>query len=96
MAMHEQILRKEQDPFHKPEAQKETEAEQAAAAGHRRVDAEEQRATETERTCWHCAAEVASKPLASSGASTISEWNCRMVEVNGTTWITEGDESRIR
>ena len=50
MAMHEQILRKEQDPFHKPEAAKETEAEQAAAAGHRRVDAEEQRATESERT----------------------------------------------
>lgn len=50
MAMHEQILRKEQDPFHKPEAERETEAEQAAAAGHRRVDAEEQRATESERT----------------------------------------------
>ncbi len=50
MAMHEQILRKEQDPFHKPEGQLETEAEQAAAAGHRRVDAEEQRAAQTERT----------------------------------------------
>lgn len=43
MPMHEQILRQEQDPFHKPEDQAQTEAERAAAAVHLRAQEEARR-----------------------------------------------------
>lgn len=58
MPMHEQILRKEQDPFHKPEDQKQSEAERAAAAEHRRVEEEQRRLAATQVT--------AEEPLAPS------------------------------
>ncbi len=50
MPMHEQILRKEQDPFHKPEDQKQTEAERAAAAEHQRFEEEQRRLAATQVT----------------------------------------------
>jgi hypothetical protein len=50
MPMHEQILRKEQDPFHKSEDQAETAPEHAAAASQRRVEAEERVLTAAEPT----------------------------------------------
>ena len=50
MQMHEQILRKEQDPFHKPEDQKETAQEHAAAASQRLVEAAERSVTASEPT----------------------------------------------
>lgn len=45
MPMHEQILRKEQDPFHKEEAPNRTEQEHAAAARQQRVEAAERLVT---------------------------------------------------
>jgi hypothetical protein len=50
MPMHEQLIRREQDPFHKPESEPESERESKAAETHRRLDAEEQRVAEEERT----------------------------------------------
>ena len=50
MPMHEQILRKEQDPFHKVEEQPETAAEHAAAESQRRVEATERVTTAAEPT----------------------------------------------
>lgn len=50
MPMHEQILRKEQDPFHKPEDQIQSEAERAAAAAHQRFEEEQRRLAATAAT----------------------------------------------
>jgi hypothetical protein len=50
MPMHEQILRKEQDPFHKEEGQNQTALEQAAAVRQQRVEAEERLVTAGEPT----------------------------------------------
>ena len=50
MPMHEQILRKEQDPFHKEEDQNETAQEHAVAARQQRVEAQERLTTAGEPT----------------------------------------------
>jgi hypothetical protein len=50
MAIYDQMLRKEQDPFHKPESQLESEREQAAAEAHRRAEAEQQKLSEQARS----------------------------------------------
>ena len=50
MPMHEQILRKEQDPFHKVEEQNDSEQTHAAAVSRQRVEAQERLTTAGEPT----------------------------------------------
>ena len=47
-------------------------------------------------TCWHCAADGASRPLASSGLMSTSVPLGRIVRVSGTTWTTFGPPRRMR